>query len=570
MEVDLNTLCQHGMASRDVYTVYKMLYPKPKPLLQYCHQLIRHGQLIYFSPNTNTTKPRYFFLFDTALLLTKRTGSKKYWLKIYIHLRNGVQLIDAGPNDTQFRMMVTVKGRGRPIIVYGKDLAHKALWIKDIRHVLWAVQGKKGPDPSLESGTSSTSSSSSTKALTSASSPRQEKRKKLTEKEKDEERRKRIEREEQERNKRRQAARTKGRGDDDDDNSDFSEDEDDIRGQGGADGDEESDEEDLVNDQDSKEVDGLSNKLDSLLFDPFASIPATTAPSGLPGTSTTTTTTYTATSYYPAYATTPGAGVGYVAAGAPYTAAAYPSVPTQSPAPAAAAGLMTAPGARTSTVPVAGLHNIGGAPTQMPQRVMDVSQISGDDFNKIAARGFAASSGTVPSSTLAAKPAPAITSSTYSATTQPSAPPAAAAGLVPSSTMTTNPYLAYPAATAAGAVPAGSTYAVGAGYPAAVAGLPMTAQQQQLQQQQQLYYQQQLQLLQQQQQRLQQLQLQQQQLQYQASTGGGVPGMTAIGVSGYPAVSTGAVAMPGGVGYGATTATTTTPEDPFFALLQRK
>ncbi len=94
--------------SRDLETVYRMLYPKPKPLLQYCRQLIRHGELIYFSPNTNSTKPRYFFLFDTALLLTKRTGKKRYWLKIYIHLRHGVQLIDNGGNDTQFRYSCAV------------------------------------------------------------------------------------------------------------------------------------------------------------------------------------------------------------------------------------------------------------------------------------------------------------------------------------------------------------------------------------------------------------------------------------------------------------------------------
>ncbi len=53
--------------------------------------------------------------------------------------------------------MVTVKGRGRPIIMYGKNLQHKALWVKDLKHVLWAAQGKKGPDPSrsVEGGSSS-------------------------------------------------------------------------------------------------------------------------------------------------------------------------------------------------------------------------------------------------------------------------------------------------------------------------------------------------------------------------------------------------------------------------------
>lgn len=173
-------------SGKDVEAVYRMLYPKPKPLLQYCRELVRHGELIYFSPNTNSTKPRYFFLFDTALLLTKRTGKKRYWLKVYVHLRNGVTLVDNGPTDTQFRyrppcpthtshtrallphpppsrscltrpdmvtcrLMVTVKGRTRPIIMYGKNQQHKELWVRDLKHVLWAANGKKGPDPSADS-----------------------------------------------------------------------------------------------------------------------------------------------------------------------------------------------------------------------------------------------------------------------------------------------------------------------------------------------------------------------------------------------------------------------------------
>lgn len=97
-----------GTSGKDVEAVYRMLYPKPKPLLQYCKELVRHGELIYYSPNTNSTKPRYFFLFDTALLLTKRTGKKRYWLKIYVHLRHGVTLVDNGPTDTQFRFSISL------------------------------------------------------------------------------------------------------------------------------------------------------------------------------------------------------------------------------------------------------------------------------------------------------------------------------------------------------------------------------------------------------------------------------------------------------------------------------
>lgn len=49
--------------------------------------------------------------------------------------------------------MVTVKGRSRPIIMYGKNQQHKELWVRDLKHVLWTANGRKGPDPSLSPST---------------------------------------------------------------------------------------------------------------------------------------------------------------------------------------------------------------------------------------------------------------------------------------------------------------------------------------------------------------------------------------------------------------------------------
>jgi hypothetical protein len=36
---------------------------------------------------------RYFFLFDHYLLVTKREGKKKYWLKVLIKLRPSIKVV---------------------------------------------------------------------------------------------------------------------------------------------------------------------------------------------------------------------------------------------------------------------------------------------------------------------------------------------------------------------------------------------------------------------------------------------------------------------------------------------
>jgi hypothetical protein len=89
-----------------------MCTPHPKPLLQGRRSLVRHGTLDYFSPNTISRKPRYFFLFSDCLLLTKRTGTQKFWLKVYIHLGPNIHIIPMWDSpDFEFRLLIDEKVR---------------------------------------------------------------------------------------------------------------------------------------------------------------------------------------------------------------------------------------------------------------------------------------------------------------------------------------------------------------------------------------------------------------------------------------------------------------------------
>lgn len=116
---------------------------------------MRHGTLDYFSPNTVSRKPRYFFLFSDSLLLTKRTGPQKFWLKIYIHLGPNVHVIPMWDSpDFEFRLLIDEKGtlakrKQRRLILYGQNKGHKEAWLSDLLHCLWDSTGRKGPDPSI-------------------------------------------------------------------------------------------------------------------------------------------------------------------------------------------------------------------------------------------------------------------------------------------------------------------------------------------------------------------------------------------------------------------------------------
>lgn len=136
--------------SRELLEVYSMMTPKPKSLVMRNRRLIRHGMLQFFSQNTLSKKPRYFFLFHDCLLIAKKLSSKKFLLRFFVHLRSNVKLLDK-PGTHEFRLLVPDTGsreRYRSLIMTARNSKHKAEWMKDLMHCLWNGSGRIGPDPS--------------------------------------------------------------------------------------------------------------------------------------------------------------------------------------------------------------------------------------------------------------------------------------------------------------------------------------------------------------------------------------------------------------------------------------
>lgn len=131
----------------DQHRVYEMLNPKPKMLLYRPRTLIRHGQLTYYSPNTDSTKPRYFFLFHDCLLISKKISNTKYRLRVFVHLRSNIRLYDR-EKTMEFRLLVPTRRGTRHIIMFAQNSKQKADWLRDLKHCLWIGSGRIGPDPS--------------------------------------------------------------------------------------------------------------------------------------------------------------------------------------------------------------------------------------------------------------------------------------------------------------------------------------------------------------------------------------------------------------------------------------
>jgi hypothetical protein len=79
-------------ADFDVMRVYKMLDPKPKELLTPSRRFMREGEVLQYNSKERRTKLKYFFLFNDVLLITKKEGKNKFWLKVYIGLRPGLKI----------------------------------------------------------------------------------------------------------------------------------------------------------------------------------------------------------------------------------------------------------------------------------------------------------------------------------------------------------------------------------------------------------------------------------------------------------------------------------------------
>jgi hypothetical protein len=102
--------------------------------------LVRQGLLHLWSDVDKKMKPRYFFLFNDVLLITKKSGSK-FILRVYITFKASLRVTTEGVG-VEFRIIAPE----RVFVIRAEDEQDRAEWVKDIRRGLDEATGRGGRD----------------------------------------------------------------------------------------------------------------------------------------------------------------------------------------------------------------------------------------------------------------------------------------------------------------------------------------------------------------------------------------------------------------------------------------
>eukprot|EP01127_Copromyxa_protea_P008222 TRINITY_DN1882_c0_g1_i2.p1 TRINITY_DN1882_c0_g1~~TRINITY_DN1882_c0_g1_i2.p1 ORF type:complete len:426 (-),score=93.70 TRINITY_DN1882_c0_g1_i2:50-1273(-) len=112
-----------------------MLRPKPADLIVPGRFFVREGELFLWNQKKGKKTPRYFFLFNDVLLLTKKKGKShnKFLLRVHITLRSqftDIEDVKSVGTYPEFR----VHCRTRSFILYTTSQEEKEAWVRDMRN----------------------------------------------------------------------------------------------------------------------------------------------------------------------------------------------------------------------------------------------------------------------------------------------------------------------------------------------------------------------------------------------------------------------------------------------------
>jgi len=131
-----------------------MLEPKPPELLTPGRKFLKEGLVHHYNPKHKKKKPRYIFLFNDCLLLTKKEGEKKHWLRFFVSLKSGLKVEDVldsihNPPDVEFRIYAPRK----TIILFASSAKNKQDWLDAIRGCIGEIEARRNAPISLTDST---------------------------------------------------------------------------------------------------------------------------------------------------------------------------------------------------------------------------------------------------------------------------------------------------------------------------------------------------------------------------------------------------------------------------------
>jgi len=116
-----------------VWEIYETLHPKPDDLLSTSRFFVREDEMQLWDEKKKKKKKRYFFLFNDILLMCRKEGRKRFWLRIHITLRSphvNVENIENASFNNEFRLHC----RSRSFIIYAVSPELRKDWIQDLQN----------------------------------------------------------------------------------------------------------------------------------------------------------------------------------------------------------------------------------------------------------------------------------------------------------------------------------------------------------------------------------------------------------------------------------------------------
>jgi len=118
----------NNYAYERVWEIYKKLRPKPEDLVSPTRFFVRKGKFWFQYEQKKKKKKRHFFLFNDILLLCRKEGPGRYYLRIYITLRaQGVSVESIDGPDFPIRLAT----RNQIFIFYLQSEEAQTLWYNE-------------------------------------------------------------------------------------------------------------------------------------------------------------------------------------------------------------------------------------------------------------------------------------------------------------------------------------------------------------------------------------------------------------------------------------------------------
>jgi len=153
-------MATNNYAFERVWQIHKMLRPKPEDLVSPNRFFVREGKMMFRHEKKKKKKKRNFFLFNDILLLCRKEGPKRYYLRIYITLRAQ----NVSVQETNIDFQILLKTRQSSFIFFAQSEQDRKDWITDIQHSISGTHNEEliqrgiVPEPQIQKTTYNESS----------------------------------------------------------------------------------------------------------------------------------------------------------------------------------------------------------------------------------------------------------------------------------------------------------------------------------------------------------------------------------------------------------------------------